>query len=122
MRKYSIIAGALVAIASVVAVASAWRDSPIVDEIPHIGAGYSYVTGQTYQFNPEHPPLAKDLAGLAILPLNINSDFLANYNTAHHDIVNDQWNFGRTLIYHSSVNPITLVHLAKLPLILFFIF
>ncbi|OHA18041.1 MAG: hypothetical protein A2664_00460 [Candidatus Taylorbacteria bacterium RIFCSPHIGHO2_01_FULL_46_22b] len=122
MRKYPFIAGVIITIASVVAVASAWRDSPIVDEIPHIGAGYSYTTGQTYQFNPEHPPLAKDLAGLAILPLGINSNFLANYNTAHPNIVNDQWNFGRALIYHSDVDPTTLIHLAKLPLILFFIF
>ena len=70
------------------AIASAWHDSPIVDEVPHIGAGYSYIANQTYQFNPEHPPLAKDLAGLAMIPLGINPTFLANYNTAHLGIVN----------------------------------
>ena len=122
MRRYSLIAGLIVIVASVIAITSAWHDSPIVDEDPHIGAGYSYIAGNTYQFNPEHPPLAKDLAGLALIPLGINSQFLANYNTAHPGIVNDQWNFGRMFIYHSGVNPITLIHLAKLPQILFFIF
>jgi hypothetical protein len=118
MRRYPVIVGILIAIASIIAVASAWHDSPIVDEDPHIGAGYSYVAGQTYEFNPEHPPLAKDFAGLALTLLHINPKILPAYETS----VNDQWNFGRALIYHSGVDPITLIHLAKLPLILFFIF
>ena len=122
MRKYSLLTSLVIVIASVIAIASAWHDAPIVDEDPHIGAGYSYIAGQTYQFNPEHPPLAKDLAGLALLPLGINSNFLATYNASHQGIVNDQWNFGRALIYNSGVDPITLIRLAKLPLILFFIF
>ena len=117
MRKYSLTAGLLITVASIIAIASAWHDSPIVDEIPHIGAGYSYIAGQTHQFNPEHPPLAKDLAGLGLIPLHINSNIIpiAPAN------VNDQWNFGRTLIYHSNADPIAIVHSAKLPLILLFI-
>ena len=122
MNRYSLGASAILIIASVIAIASAWHDSPIVDEIPHIGAGYSYIADHTHEFNPEHPPLSKDLAGLALLPLKINPEFLSVYNDAHPGIVNDQWNFGRTLIYHSGVDPITLIHLAKLPLVLFFIF
>lgn len=120
-RKYSLAAAAIIMIAAAVAIASAWHDSPIVDEVPHTGAGYSYIADQTYQFNPEHPPLAKDLAGLALLTLHINPNFLAQYNAQHPGTINDQWNFGRQLIYHSGVDPITLVHVAKLPLIIFFI-
>ncbi len=112
---------ALIIGASILTLASVWHDAPIVDEVPHIGAGYSYIADQTYQFNPEHPPLAKDLAGLALKTLPIPSDFLATYNAAHPGVVNDQWNFGRQLIYHSGVDPIAIVHAAKLPLILFFI-
>ncbi|MDP4001502.1 MAG: glycosyltransferase family 39 protein [bacterium] len=121
MKRYSLIAGVLIVVTSIITIASAWHDSPIVDEIPHIGAGYSYVSGHTYQFNPEHPPLAKDFAGLALLALKINPNFLSSYNISHQGIVNDQWNFGRQLIYHSGVDPATIVHTAKLPLILFFI-
>lgn len=103
------------------ALASVWHDSPIVDEVPHIGAGYSYIADRTYQLNPEHPPLAKDLAGLALLPLHINPNFLDQYNEAHPGAVNDQWSFGRALIYHSGVDPIKIVHAAKLPLLIFFL-
>ncbi len=118
MKKYPLLAGLLIAVASVVAIASAWHDAPIVDEDPHIGAGYSYIAGHTYEFNPEHPPLAKDFAGLALIFLHINPKILPTAETA----VNDQWNFGRSLIYHSGVDPILLIHVARLPLILFFIF
>lgn len=121
MKRYSLIAGFIIIIAGVVAIASAWKDSPIVDEIPHIGAGYSYIADHTFQFNPEHPPLAKDVAGLALLPLKINPEFLSSYNASRPGTVNDQWNFGRQLIFHSGVDPATIVHFAKVPLILFFI-
>lgn len=117
-KKYSFIAGIIITIASVIAITSAWHDSPIVDEIPHIGAGYSYIIGRTYEFNPEHPPLAKDLAGLGLIPLHINPNIIPTAPTS----VNDQWNFGRNLIYHSNADPIAIVHSAKIPLILLFIF
>lgn len=118
MSKHSFWAIVIVAAASIIAVASSWHDAPIVDEDPHIGAGYSYIAGHTYEFNPEHPPLAKDLAGLALAFLHINPSILPTHEAA----VNDQWNFGRALIYHSGVDPILLIHVARLPLILFFIF
>ncbi len=122
MSKYSFGAVIILIAASSIAIASVWRDSPIVDEVPHIGSGYSYVTSHTYQFNPEHPPLAKDLAGLALLALHIPSDTLSTYTATHPKAVNDQWNFGRSLIYHSGIDPIAIIHLAKLSQILFFIF
>ena len=117
MKKYSFGAIAILAIAAVIAIASGWHDSPIVDEDPHIGAGYSYIAGHTYEFNPEHPPLAKDLAGIALSFLHINPKIIPKTEAS----VNDQWNFGRTLIYHSGVDPITIVHVARLPLIIFFL-
>ncbi len=114
-------AAMLLVATSALALASVWRDSPIVDEVPHIGAGYSYIADRTYQLNPEHPPLAKDLAGLALLPLHINPNFLEQYNAAHPDEINDQWSFGRALIFHSGVDPIKIVHAAKLPMLIFFL-
>ena len=39
------------------------QDSLTFDELAHIPAGYSYLTEKDYRLNPEHPPLAKDLAG-----------------------------------------------------------
>src|SRR3990167_8849054 len=95
MRKYSFLASFLIIVTSLVALASVWRDAPIVDEIPHIGSGYSYVSLGSYQFNPEHPPLAKDLAGISISTLGLNPPTTIQRPT------NDQWNFGRQLIYSS---------------------
>ena len=105
--------------ASVLAVVSVWNDSPIVDEIPHIGAGYSYVVKKDFRLNPEHPPLAKDLAGLALLTLNLKqSSFQTRFWT---EDINGQWNFGRDLIFNSGNDAILLTRSAKLPMLLFFI-
>src|SRR3989344_3493904 len=116
------IAGIIIVSATVLAIASVWNDSPVVDEIPHIGAGYSYVVQNSYQFNPEHPPLAKDLAGLALLTLNLNqSAFSQKYSANWPTDVNGQWNFGRALIFQTGNDATTLVRIAKLPMLLFFI-
>ena len=120
--KTKLIALIIIASATVLAVISVWNDSPVVDEIPHIGAGYSYVVQHSYQFNPEHPPLAKDLAGLALLPLNLNqSAFSKNYAANWPTDVNGQWNFGRALIFQTGNDAITLIRVAKLPMMLFFV-
>ncbi len=122
MNKYSFGAITILIGASVIALASVWHDSPIVDEVPHIGAGYSYIAGHTYEFNPEHPPLAKDLAGLGLLTVNIKPEIISNVlNGTWRTHINNQWNFGRNLIYYSGADPITIVHRAKLPLIILFI-
>lgn len=120
--KTKLIAVIIIVSATVLAIASVWNDSPVVDEIPHIGAGYSYVVQHSYQFNPEHPPLAKDLAGLAMLTLNLNrSAFGKSYQGNWPTDVNGEWNFGRALIFNSGNDAVTLVRVAKLPMLLFFI-
>ena len=120
--KTKLIAGIIIASATILAIASVWNDSPVVDEIPHIGAGYSYVVQHSYQFNPEHPPLAKDLAGLALLPLNLNQSAFSQKHAANWPTdVNGEWNFGRALIFQTGNDAITLVRTAKMPMLLFFI-
>ena len=120
--KTKLIAIVIIASATALAIASFWNDSPVVDEIPHIGAGYSYVVQHSYQFNPEHPPLAKDLAGLALLPLHLNQTaFSQKYAANWPTDVNGEWNFGRALIFQTGNDAITLIRVAKLPMLLFFI-
>jgi len=124
MKKYSLIAGGLVIVTSIVALASVWHDAPIVDEIPHIGAGYGYIIERSYQFNPEHPPLAKDLAGIALYFRGINTPAAHQAFLAHRNTVNDQWTFGHDLLYktpNNSADTISLIHAAKIPMLLFFI-
>ncbi len=45
--------------------------SPTFDEPVHVLAGYSYLKWKDYRVNPEHPPLAKALAALPLLALDI---------------------------------------------------
>lgn len=114
------IAGIIIVSAVVLAIFSVWNDSPIVDEIPHIGAGYSYVQKGDFRLNPEHPPLAKDLAGFALGFLSLNQSAFKTQFWATD--INGQWNFGRNLIFNSGNDAILITRVAKLPMILFFIF
>ena len=47
------------------------QKSPTVDEPLHLFAGYSYLKWGDYWVNPEHPPLAKMLAALPLLAIDI---------------------------------------------------
>ena len=119
-RLFNFFAVIIIASAVILAVASVWNDSPIVDEIPHIGAGYSYIVKGDYRLNPEHPPLAKDLAGLALLTARLNQDVFET-SFWNNGINDQQWNFGRQLIFNFGNDAIKLVRTAKLPMLLFFI-
>jgi 4-amino-4-deoxy-L-arabinose transferase-like glycosyltransferase len=48
-------------------------DSATGDEGIHLFSGAEYVQNGTYWMNLEHPPLMKDLAGLALLPLGLDA-------------------------------------------------
>lgn len=114
-----ILAAIIISTAAVLAVASAWDDSLIVDEIPHIGAGYSYLARGDMRLNPEHPPLPKDLAGLALKFLRLKEDaFTTDF---WNKDINGQWEFGRRLIYNSGNDAELITHVAKLPLLAFFV-
>jgi hypothetical protein len=41
--------------------------SATFDETAHLPAGYSYLKWDDYRMNPEHPPLVKKLAALALM-------------------------------------------------------
>ena len=120
----------VVGLTTVLAIASVWDDSVIVDEVPHIGAGYSYLVKKDMRLNPEHPPLAKDLAAIPLLFLNLNQEaFTTRFWQAD---VNGQWEFGRYLMFNSGPpsreasdgqgnDADQIKHWAKLPMLLFFI-
>ncbi len=118
-RLLKILPFVIIASAVVIAVLSVWDDSPIVDEIPHIGAGYSYIIKGDMRLNPEHPPLAKDLAGIALSFLGLKQ---TAFNT-HFWLtdINGQWEFGRNLLFNSGNDAIKAVHAAKMPVLIFFI-
>lgn len=114
------LAGLIIGISLILAVSSVWNDSVIVDEVPHIGSGYSYLTQGDYRLNPEHPPLAKDLAAIPLLFQKIDKVSLFSQKFWTTD-VNGQWNFGRFLLFRASPDPILSTRSAKLPVLIFFV-
>ncbi len=56
------------------------RKSLTIDEYLHIPAGFAYLHGD-FRPNNEHPPLAKLLAALPLLPLGLKGPFVATSDT-----------------------------------------
>jgi len=66
----AVLVAAVLTLFAIVAMASMARKSITTDEVPHITAGYSYWKTADFRINPEHPPLAKLLAGIPLLFVN----------------------------------------------------
>nr|AQS32858.1 hypothetical protein [uncultured bacterium] len=120
LGEFDLFAIIIVITALMLAITSVWNDSPVVDEIPHIGAGYSYITKGDHRLNPEHPPLAKDLAGISLKIAGIR-DEAAFISKFWQEDTNGQWEFGRKLIFGSGNDAIRLIRFAKIPQLIFFI-
>lgn len=104
----------LVAALALAAGAQAWTSlrtkSMTFDELTYIPAGYTYVAAGDYRLNPEHPPLAKLLAGVALLPLGPTLDLsLDSWREG------DQWAFGRDFFRTAEIGTPRLVEQARLP-------
>jgi len=93
---------------------SSLSDSMVVDEKVHISAGYLHVWKGNYTFNPEHPPLLNDLAGLfaKIAKPNLPNVDLSLFKG------DDQWQYGGKLFYESNNNVDSLLFWARFPFIL----
>lgn len=67
------------------------QESMTFDEKAHIPSAFSYVRFGDMRLNPEHPPLLKDLAGLFLLPLNLDFPLASpEWQTG----INEQWLVG----------------------------
>ena len=86
-------------------------ESPIMDELAHIPAGYSYLRYQDYRLNPEHPPLVKMISAVPLLLLNLNFPI---ESPAWQTEINGQWDAGNLFIYHSGNNADQLVDWARI--------
>ena len=92
-------------------------DSAIVDEIAHIPAGYTYDKDLDYRLNPEHPPLAKALAGF---PLLLDKNIKGPEGNWSWNGIN-QWESGWYMLYDAGNDPKHILDLARLPMILLMI-
>ncbi|MBI2623536.1 MAG: glycosyltransferase family 39 protein [Candidatus Liptonbacteria bacterium] len=92
------ICASIIALAAALLAWGAYTDAPIMDELAHIPAGYSYVSALDYRLNPEHPPLVKALAGF---PLPAWSPAFPESHPAWQSDVNGQWALGTAFLYES---------------------
>ena len=96
---------------------AALRKSPTADENFHLVAGYAYLKWGDYRINPEHPPLAKLLAALPLLALEIND---APLSRESRDKVQVNGKYGWLLAnqwLYSSNDAEKLFFYAKLPML-----
>jgi hypothetical protein len=105
-ERWRWLAAGLFGIFALVTIASAsWDNSPAWDEPEHILAGYTYLRYGVFLINPFHPPLVKDLSGLAVLALD--PPLLLGWPTADKRVLIDELFSGR--------DPQALVRVARLP-------
>ena len=103
----------LLGLHALLAVTSMARKAPTFDEVSHIAAGYAYVRTGEMHLNPEHPPLAKVLAGLPLLLLDLDDP-----RDAPEFAAGDQWGFGKRFLFANRTGPDRIVFLARLPMVL----
>lgn len=114
-KTTNIIAFLLLILMAVIAIASLYNDSVTMDESAHLPAGYSYLKEKDMRLNPEHPPLAKDLAGLPLLFVK-GINFPSDIKDWKKDI-NGQWGFGSYFLYKAGNNPDKMIFLGRLPMV-----
>lgn len=118
-KLFRLLIGSIIAISLSLSFFSGADDVITVDELPHIGAGYSYWHNGKLQLNPEHPPLAKLVATLPLaIKSNDDSAFSSSYwnkNDPHYT----QYEFTSEFLYKSRNDPDQLTQLARLFMLIF---
>ena len=115
--KWQVVLG-LVGLLGFMGILALWSvkdDSATNDEIAHIAAGYSYLVAQDYRLNPEHPPIAKDLAAFPLLFMDLEFPWNHPSWTEH---VNDQWGVGQFFLYEMGNDADAILFWGRIPMIL----
>lgn len=120
MNRTSLFAALIVTAAVVLAVFSLWDDTYVVDEVPHLAAGYSYLSKQDMRLNPEHPPLAKIVGASPLFLFDAEDVFTDSplwLNNTHFS----QWELGRRLLFGSGIDPDAALRMIKSVMLLFLV-
>jgi Dolichyl-phosphate-mannose-protein mannosyltransferase len=98
------------------------QKGPTYDEVAHLAAAHDYVTRGVCVLNVEHPPLVKQIAGLALLPLELEGRAPPEPPPGTEDPVghwrSQQWISGQALLL--DLNPgraMTILTVARTPLL-----
>lgn len=116
-RVATFVAGVVLAAAMLVSHMSVREDALVVDEAPHITAGYSYLVMADARLNPEHPPLVKDIAALPLLFLGLDDGALRSPRWNADPV--DQWDISELFLFRSSNDPDRIASWARAPMLLF---
>lgn len=106
-----VFAAILLAVMASLMLVEAASFTTIVDESPHLVAGYSYVVHQDYRLNPEHPPLIKAFAALPLAFQDIN---FPDDSTSWTEDINGQWRLGDQFLHESGNNPVSMMFWGRL--------
>lgn len=134
LKKYApIFVGLILVLFFIVSIDVSRQESTTMDEKAHIPASHSYVTQFDMRINPEHPPLLKNLAGLAIIfgvdpnptfpitdPLWESGDQLDAEKFPEGPARTwglAQWAFGDKLLHENGHNADAITFWARLPII-----
>jgi hypothetical protein len=86
-------------------------NSQTFDEAAYIAAGYSYITRGDFRLDIEHPPLSKELSGLALW-LRVRPPFDPKPELWESA---DEWTIGRDFLYRSPVPADDILRVSRLP-------
>ncbi|MFH1456608.1 MAG: glycosyltransferase family 39 protein [Patescibacteria group bacterium] len=110
-RNVKVLVILILAVMLVLEITSAYQESQVIDESPHIMAGYSYLNEFNIEMNKEHPPLLKMMSALPLQFMNINYPWSDSTNL-------DQWDDSRTFLYTIGNPADQMLFWGRLPLML----
>jgi hypothetical protein len=90
-------------------------ESVTSDEQAHIPAAYGYVMQGDFTLNPEHPPLAKLIAGIGFIGSHYN--FPTRLMHERTNLSDLQWRVGNVFLYHSGNSPDSILFRSRLPIL-----
>jgi hypothetical protein len=118
---FHVAAGLLLLLMAVLSGGAALRESVTIDEVPHIGAGLSYVQKLDLRLNEEHPPLAKVLTGISLALRGTRADYSHISWTASRQLLPHaflgEWVFGEWVLERWN-DPATTLVWARIPMLL----
>lgn len=95
--------------------------SVTTDEGVHLISGWTYLKQRNWRFDPEHPPLLKELAAVPLLLIDIQENNRAKelwQNAGSNGLYYDSWRdarqYSQEILYRSNNNPERLIFLGRL--------
>ena len=87
----------LLAVVMVVPAIIMTEKSATFDEVTHLPAGYSYLIEHSIRYNPQHPPLIKEICALPLLLLDLRYPERPSEN---------EWTYGRDFLFRQDAQRI----------------